>query len=102
MKRAGNNQEEDYAAKLSRFWAEFHVFPLRIERWSLKYWYLLIVLPYAIVFVLTVITGYLDTSFEVAKREGFDKLVGATTRTRVWAHIREEFLLDIVFNSTGL
>src|SRR5258706_8890405 len=102
MKQASNSQEEDYAGRLSGFWAEFHVFPLRIERWGLKYWYLLILLPYALVFVLIVITGYLDTSLEVAKKEGFVKLVGATTRTRVWAHIREEFLLDIVFNSTGL
>lgn len=79
------------------------MFPLRIERWGLKYWYLLILLPYAVVFVLTVVTGYLDTSLEVAKKEGFYNLVeGVTTRTRVWAHIREEFLLDITFNSTGL
>src|SRR2546423_2768282 len=103
MMQADQVKEDPYADRIRQFWADFHVFPFRIERWGLRHWYLLIILPYAVVFLLTVVIGYLDVQFKVAVADSFiNEMKGVTTWGRIGIYVREEFLQDYIFNSTGI
>src|ERR1041385_8170849 len=101
MMQADQPTEDSYADPIPQFWADFHLFPLRIERWGLRHWYLLIILPYVAVFLLTIVIGYLDIQLKLAAIDKFT-VSDPTTWTRIQTYIREEFLKDYIFNSTGI
>lgn len=104
MAQATHHQVATPPDRLEGFRGRFCVFPLRLERLGLRYWYVLVGFPVPAIFLLTLATAYLDTGLTLAKEVAPENNVPAEVFTpggsalhRVCLYVTYLFLNDVGF-----
>jgi hypothetical protein len=108
MTRQINEQKPDYLEKIKGFWSNFHLFPYRAERTALRYWYLIVIIPYLALLLLSIITAILDVDLNTINAhnmvEKSPKLISSISSSsdRILLYVEKVFLHDLVFNLAGI